>query len=126
VIGWAASALTFRAPVVAAIATAHSLAGMGLRRRRFGPRAAHCISATAPFSRDREKQHQPSRTNFARLGLACSGGVYGRNREATTGQVAHQVEASGIDIMLVLDVSNSMLVKISPSWRRSDAIGCCS
>ncbi len=80
-------------------------------RGRLGPRAAILFSATAPYFTIGKRS--ASRTgNFLRtltwLSLALLIVALARPQ---LGRSLTQVEASGIDIMLVLDVSNSMLAK---------------
>src|SRR5438445_10210865 len=77
------SGADFRATVAAAATTSDSLAGMA-STQVWTARRDHIFRNRA-ISRDRERQRQPGRTNLARIGLACPGGIYRRNRAATTG-----------------------------------------
>src|SRR5437764_10024626 len=80
-------------------------------RGRFGPRAAIVFSATAPFRAiGKSGTSRAGRILRALVWLALAACMVGIARPQL-GKSLTQVEASGIDIMLVLDVSNSMLVK---------------
>src|SRR6266566_8429101 len=80
-------------------------------RGRFGPRAAIVFSATAPFRAiGKGSTSRAGRILRALIWLALAAFMVGIARPQL-GKSLTQVEASGIDVMLVLDVSNSMLVK---------------
>src|SRR5437870_13461178 len=80
-------------------------------RGRFGPRAAIVFSATAPFRAiGKGSVTRAGRILRALVWLALAAFVVAVARPQL-GKSLTQVEASGIDIMLVLDGSNSMLVK---------------
>ena len=80
-------------------------------RGRFGPRAAIIFSATAPFRAIGKGSANRARQILrALVWLALVAFIVGIARPQL-GKSLTQVEASGIDIMLVLDVSNSMLAK---------------
>lgn len=80
-------------------------------RGKFGPRAAIVFSATAPFrSIGKSSASRAGRILRALVWLALSAFIIAIARPQL-GKSLTQVEASGIDIMLVLDVSNSMLAK---------------
>src|SRR5438445_1105095 len=80
-------------------------------RGRFGPRAAIVFSATAPFRAiGKSSTSRAGRILRALVWLALAAFMVGIARPQL-GKSLTQGEASGIDIMLVLDVSNSMLVK---------------
>src|SRR6184192_1228950 len=83
-------------------------------RGRFGPRAAIIFSATAPFRAiGKGSASRAGQILRALVWLALAAFIVGIARPQL-GKSLTQAEASGIDIMLVLDVSNSMLGKISP------------
>src|SRR5207244_1722050 len=85
----------------------HSL--LAWLRGRFGPRAAIVFSATAPFRAiGKSSTSRAGRILRALVWLALAAFMVGIARPQL-GKSLTQVEASGIDIMLVLDVSNSML-----------------
>src|SRR5437879_9568943 len=80
-------------------------------RGRFGPRAAIVFSATAPFRAiGKGSAGRAGQILRALVWLTLAAFIVGIARPQL-GKSLTQVEASGIDIMLVLDVSNSMLVK---------------
>jgi Ca-activated chloride channel homolog len=80
-------------------------------RGKFGPRAAVVFSATAPFlaiGKNSVSRAGKFLRAFVWLSLALFTVALARPQ---LGRALTQVEASGIDIMLVLDVSGSMLTK---------------
>ena len=80
-------------------------------RGRFGPRAAIIFSATAPFRAiGKGSANRAGQILRALVWLALAAFIVGIARPQL-GKSLTKVEASGIDIMLVLDVSNSMLAK---------------
>src|SRR5438552_3001985 len=80
-------------------------------RGRFGPRAAILFSATAPFRTiGKSRGSRPGQILRALIWLALAAFIVAVARPQLGKSLMH-VEASGIDIMLVLDVSNSMLTK---------------
>ena len=80
-------------------------------RGRFGPRAAVFFSATAPFRAiGKSSASRAGQILRALIWLALAAFIVAIARPQL-GKSLTQVEASGIDIMLVLDVSNSMLAK---------------
>lgn len=80
-------------------------------RGKLGPRAAIVFSATAPFRAiGKGSASRAGQILRALVWLALSAFIIAVARPQL-GKSLSQVEASGIDIMLVLDVSNSMLAK---------------
>ncbi len=80
-------------------------------RGRFGPRSAIFFSATAPFQAiGKSSVSRAGKILRALVWLALTAFITAMARPQL-GKSLTQVEASGIDIMLVLDVSGSMLVK---------------
>ena len=80
-------------------------------RGKFGPRAAIVFSATAPFRAiGKSSAGRAGQILRALVWLALAAFIVAIARPQL-GKSLTQVEASGIDIMLVLDVSNSMLAK---------------
>src|SRR5437763_2282208 len=80
-------------------------------RGRFGPRAAIVFSATAPFRAiGKSGASRAGQILRALVWLALAAFIVALARPQL-GKSLTQVEASGIDIMLVLDVSNSMLAE---------------
>src|SRR5204862_2644125 len=80
-------------------------------RGRFGPRAAVVFSATAPFRAiGKSSAGRAGRILRNLIWLALAAFIIAIARPQL-GKSLTQIEASGIDIMLVLDVSNSMLTK---------------
>src|SRR5438094_3761244 len=80
-------------------------------RGRFGPRAAILFSATTPFQAiGKSSASRAGQILRALVWLALAAFIIGIARPQL-GKSLTQVEASGVDIMLVLDVSNSMLAK---------------
>lgn len=80
-------------------------------RGKFGPRAAVVFSATAPFrALGKGSSSRAGQILRALIWLALAAFIVGIARPQLGKSLTH-VEASGIDIMLVLDVSNSMLAK---------------
>ncbi len=80
-------------------------------RGRFGPRAAIVFSATAPFRAiGKASVSRAGQILRAFIWLALAAFMIAMARPQL-GKSLTQVEASGIDIMLVLDVSGSMLIK---------------
>ncbi len=80
-------------------------------RGKFGPRAAIVFSATSPFRAiGRSSVSRAGRILRALVWLALAAFMLAMARPQL-GKSLTQVEASGIDIMLVLDVSGSMLTK---------------
>ncbi len=80
-------------------------------RGKFGPRAAIVFSATAPFQAiGKASVSRAGKILRALVWLALAAFMVAMGRPQL-GKSLTQVEASGIDIMLVLDVSGSMLIK---------------
>src|SRR5207248_8748488 len=80
-------------------------------RGRFGPRAAIIFSATAPFRAiGKGSANRAGRILRALVWLALAAFIVAIARPQL-GKSLTRIEASGIDIMLVLDVSSSMLAK---------------
>ena len=80
-------------------------------RGKFGPRAAIVFSATAPFrALGKSSTSRAGQILRALVWLALAAFIVAIARPQLAKSLT-QIEASGIDIMLVLDVSNSMLVK---------------
>ncbi len=80
-------------------------------RGRFGPRAAIVFSATAPFRAiGKGSMSRAGRILRGLIWLSLASFMIAMARPQL-GKSLTQIEASGIDIMLVLDVSNSMLAK---------------
>src|SRR2546423_10050968 len=78
---------------------------------RFGPRAAIVFSATAPFRAiGKSSTSRAGQILRGLIWLALAAFIVAMARPQLGESLTH-VEASGIDIMLVLDVSNSMLAK---------------
>src|SRR5207237_9657483 len=83
-------------------------------RGKFGPRAAIVFSATAPFRMiGKSAASRAGQILRALIWLALAAFIVAIARPQL-GKSLTQVEASGIDIMLVLDASNSMLANDFP------------
>jgi Ca-activated chloride channel family protein len=87
------------------------LPALAFLRGKFGPRAAVSFSATSPFHAiGRSNRNRAGQILRALIWLALAAFMVALARPQL-GKSLTRVDASGIDIMLVLDVSNSMLTK---------------
>jgi Ca-activated chloride channel family protein len=102
-------ALTFAQPWLLLLLLVIPL--LAFLRGKIGPRAAVTFSATAPFrSLGKSSASRAGKFLRALVWLSLAAFVVALARPQL-GKSLTQVEASGIDIMLVLDVSGSMLTK---------------
>lgn len=106
---WTNHSLTFQRPWLLLLLLLIPL--LAWLRGHFGPQAAILFSATAPFHAIAKRSVSRARQFLRALFWLALAALMVALARPQLGRSLTQIEASGIDIMLVLDVSGSMLAK---------------